>query len=839
MDGSNARLPPRPDRSPSVSRGACSSPADRARERAWTGGRRLNLPTEPAEKLTKRLPRTTHDEEPVINRRSQRDAGEPVSNPRLGVVIQVSLVVAWCALWGYRSVPLHVSPKLAIPALSSLAAGACWLRVVVRHRERLVWALFATGSSCYAAGWVILFHLSADQSMGLAGLNLSDSVSLLMYPTWLAALLLSTRARFRTRADRAGVDGAVVALAVGAVSLSVFAAIVPGAFRSSWIDAVYAAAYPIGSAVLLVTALTLLAVLRLRVRTVWSLLPVAFAVMFAGEALFARRAAAGGISFGTSLDMLYLAGPVLVSVAAWQAAGPAQRRQTTSSGTMLLTAVATLSALGVLVLRTPGTPALATGLAACAVVAAVVRTALFITQEQLLAVRTTEALTDPLTGLANRRALLDRLAGAASGTAEGSVEAACTLAIVDLERFKSVNESLGRGAGDELLRRLADRLSHAVPADALLARLGGDEFALLLPCTVAEAAVEAARLREVIGQPFDVNGHELRLGSSWGLTSTSAAAEGSESLRQADVALYAAKQDDQGVQLWTSDLDDAGRELLRLISDLRAALQEDDQLLVHLQPKCHPATGQILALEALVRWQHPVLGLIFPDRLLPAATAAGLLPELTLRVLDLALAGVVSLRAAGHDVPVAVNVTAPDLLDPRFASRVAQTLDRHHLTTASLRLEVTETVVLHNPAQVVRTLRLLSSIGIGLSLDDYGTGLASLTYLRDLPIDELKIDRSFVTHYLTDATSRIITDSTLELAHNLGLTVVAEGIEDRETGQALAQAGCDLLQGYWCGRPAAVHTLVALLEEAEAADAAPVPAPRRSAAPDVLVAVRD
>lgn len=743
-------------------------------------------------------------------RRQQRDTTTPrEAAATTAVRLRLLAISCWLGLALNTAMDL-VPAEVAITAVSAVAALCSWLRVLRVPTDRPAWAAFATGSSAYALGWVVLFFVTSGEGAGPGGLNLSDTVSLLLYPAWLSAVLVLGR-RPGVLPARALLDGAIIAASIVAAGLAVSAQLLPEAFGRGWTAVVYAAAYPIGSAVLVATALTLAAVSRTVLTPARFLQLLAFVVMFTGQVLFAARAADGPVAFGGALDLVYLAGPVLVAVAAWQPAVPWERRAGTGTP-LVLTTTSVLVALLVLVVPAAGTPVSATALAAVAVVGAVVRTALYVSREQALELRAEQALLDPLTGLPNRRALITEL--------DRPSPTGRTLLLLDLDRFKGVNDSLGHGAGDEVLRETAARLLAGLPEGSVVARLGGDEFAVLLDAAPdGVTGARASALRGRLQQAFLVDGHALSLGASVGFTGAPVGATqpSAEVLRRADIALYEAKRNGQGVAGWRPGLDDGARDRLLLIAELRHALNDGAGLVVHLQPQCDPRSGEVRALEALVRWMHPDRGLLLPGDFLSAADAGGLLPQLTQRVLDLALGDVAVLRARGYELPVAVNMSAPDLLDTRFASRVAAALDRHGLPTSCLRLEVTETVVLRDPARIIRTLRLLAGIGVGLSLDDYGTGLASLTYLRDLPIDELKIDRSFITPYLSDATSRAITDSTLDLAHQLGLTVVAEGIEDQDTADALADAGCDLLQGWALGVPATREQLLLNLDAAAAA----------------------
>ena len=440
-------------------------------------------------------------------------------------------------------------------------------------------------------------------------------------------------------------------------------------------------------------------------------------------------------------------------------------------------------------------PDLVVALAATSCVLGVARTVTFLRSEVAAAAELREALSDDLTGLWTRRALLRAVD---ERVAEG---VGCRIVLVDLTGVDQVNDTLGHAAGDALLVQVAQRL-RSVSGERLVARLVGDEFAVLDDDGSGGPDLVPALL-DVLASPVDLGVVSMTVpatagSAAWG--PGGAAVEAGELLRRARVALDTARRTPRPHLVYEPGLDEGALERLALASELQRALGSDE-IVVHQQLKVSCSTGQVHGVETLVRWQHPSRGLLAPVAFVAAAESAGLLPALTRRVLALALAQVGELRASHPDLQVAVNLGAPDLLDPDFVDHVQRTLAAHRLPASALRFEVTETVVMSDPAPVLRTLHRLRSLGIGISLDDYGTGLASLSYLRDLPVDELKIDRSFVSALTTDPTSALIVTSTIELAHGLGLTVVAEGIEDVRTLEALRVQDCDLVQGYLLGRP--------------------------------------
>ncbi|MGI5480486.1 putative bifunctional diguanylate cyclase/phosphodiesterase [Streptomyces lavendofoliae] len=409
--------------------------------------------------------------------------------------------------------------------------------------------------------------------------------------------------------------------------------------------------------------------------------------------------------------------------------------------------------------------------------------------------RAEEQLRDPLTGLPNRQWLLERTWSALEEAEGEGVRAA--LVLIDLDRFRSVNDTLGHLAGDRLLLQIADRLRLALPRGAEAARLGGDEFAVLLP--VADSTTSAQRvarqLAAELSSPLDLDGLTLVLEASAGVAVFPDHARDAEGLLQrADVAMYQAKRDRTGVEVYESKRDSNTPDRLGLLGDLRRALDAGDVEL-HYQPKVR-FDGHVAGLEALVRWVHPERGKVPPDEFIAIAESSGLMPHLTEYVLETALGQVAKWRAQGLYVPVAVNVSPRDVHTPGFAGAVAARLARHGVPPGALQLEITEHVLLEDPERAADTLAGLTGHGVKMSLDDFGTGYSSLVHLRRLPVSELKIDRSFVARLAVDNEDAEIVRCTVDLAHSLGLLVVAEGVEDDETWERLRDLGCDAVQGW-------------------------------------------
>ncbi|WP_330337668.1 putative bifunctional diguanylate cyclase/phosphodiesterase [Streptomyces sp. NBC_00557] len=409
--------------------------------------------------------------------------------------------------------------------------------------------------------------------------------------------------------------------------------------------------------------------------------------------------------------------------------------------------------------------------------------------------RAEEQLRDPLTGLPNRQWLLERIWTALDDAER--IDARSALMLIDLDRFRSVNDTLGHLAGDRLLLQIADRLRLALPRGAEAARLGGDEFAVLLP--VADSTTSATRIARglvaALSSPLDLDGLTLVLEASAGVAVFPDHALDAEGLlRRADVAMYQAKRDRTGVEVYESKRDSNTPDRLGLLGDLRRAL-DAHEVQLHYQPKVR-FDGQVAGLEALVRWVHPERGKVPPDEFIAIAESSGLMPHLTEYVLETALGQVAQWRAQGLRVPVAVNVSPRDVHTPGFAGSVAARLARHGVPAGALQLEITEHVLLEDPQRAADTLAALTGHGVKMSLDDFGTGYSSLVHLRRLPVSELKIDRSFVARLAVDAEDAEIVRCTVDLAHSLGLLVVAEGVEDDETWERLRDLRCDAVQGW-------------------------------------------
>ena len=442
-----------------------------------------------------------------------------------------------------------------------------------------------------------------------------------------------------------------------------------------------------------------------------------------------------------------------------------------------------------------------------------------------------QASHDAVTQLPSRTLFAERLDREMLGAQQRS--SPVSMLELDMDGFKEVNDMFGHGCGDLVLQEVARRVTGVVRPEDMVTRMGGDEYAVMLVGSDAAAAERtAARLADELAKPFDLGGASVDLEVSIGIATAKAGDDASTLMRNADTAMYHAKEQrlgraqyDEEHPMLTVGAHTGNR--LSLLGDLRRALQENE-IVLHYQPKVDLATGRMAGTEALARWQHPERGLLQPGTFIDMIDRTNLSRQFTSQMLDLALAQVGRWSEEGFEVPVSVNLARRCLFDPTLPDSVSRSLAEHAIPPRLLCLEITEMTLVSEPEQVVQSLHRLRALGVKVSLDDFGTGYSSLSYLKDLPVDELKIDRSFVRH-LTDDGSRaaILVRAAIELAHALGLSVVAEGVEDEETLEELGLLGCDLVQGFHVARPMPASELVRWLGRAGTRSPS-LPAERRS-----------
>lgn len=395
----------------------------------------------------------------------------------------------------------------------------------------------------------------------------------------------------------------------------------------------------------------------------------------------------------------------------------------------------------------------------------------------------------------------------------GSSGAQAALLLTDLDRFKEINDTLGHQFGDEVLGQLGPRLEQACSEPCtLVARLGGDEFAILLTERQTEKADEVARrVVEVLSQPCLVEGVEVRVSASVGIAYFPRDGGNShELLRAADVAMYRAKSLSVGVVEYDRSFDNYSPERLALAGELTQAIQQH-QLVLHYQPKVDIASGRAVGLEALVRWQHPRRGLLYPDAFIDLVEMSEAVHPFTQAVMELALGDRRRLQGLGYSQPVSINLSVRNLSDERCINDMKSLLAHYQLSAEDIDLELTETSLMHDPGSATALLRRFTAMGVGIAIDDYGTGYSSLAYLRQMPVSALKIDQAFVRDLASNEQNRHIVRSTIGLAHSLNLKVVAEGVEDADSLALLSEMGCDQAQGYYLSRPKPLDEVIAWL----------------------------
>jgi diguanylate cyclase (GGDEF)-like protein len=634
-----------------------------------------------------------------------------------------------------------------------------------------------------------------------------DAFYLAFYPIAYLALVLLLRKESSRMVPATWLDGAVAGL--GAAALCAAFAFHSAQHLAGGGGALALAtnlAYPIGDVLLLAMVVGGSAVLSGRRGGAWLLLAAGFAVIAVGDTLAVFQPAGAAHLVGIATGIAWPIALLAISLAAWVPAGPADVLAHQPAPGFVLPGIGAASALVILLVASlHPIDSVAIGLAAATLVVVGVRLGLSVSSlRRLTEERHRQAVTDHLTGLGNRRRLTSVLDLFFADQADPTTETRrLAFLFVDLNLFKEVNDSFGHPAGDQLLSQLGPRFQSCLTSADLLARIGGDEFAVLLVDADADrASVVAEQLSATLNDPFVLDMVSVRIGASIGIAITPEHATHAEQLiRCADLAMYRCKQAGSAYEIYDHDLD-TERDRTRLLEDLHTAISERG-LEVHYQPQIDLRDGTIHTFEALLRWPHPRLGNIPPLEFLPLAEEAGLMRPLTSLVLDQALAQCAEWRASGRNVSVSVNVSATNILDAGFTELVGSHLARHRIPPSALVLEITETTVISDFQRCKRVTGELAELGCVVSIDDFGAGFTSLPYLSRLAIGELKLDRTFLSDLTSDSTKDLaLLRATVQLAHALGLKVVAEGVEEPATLMLLTQLGCDLAQGYHIGRPA-------------------------------------
>ncbi len=411
-----------------------------------------------------------------------------------------------------------------------------------------------------------------------------------------------------------------------------------------------------------------------------------------------------------------------------------------------------------------------------------------------------QAMHDSLTGLPNRKALMISLEQ--NIKVSNREHKSMSFFMLDLNKFKEVNDTLGHHIGDQLLVQVGERIKSLLREVDLVARLGGDEFSIVLPGTKKkDAALVAHKINTALKKSFEVAEYSLHIGASIGITEYPSDGDSANILMQhADVAMYHCKHNKTEFSFYDMKRDSHSIEALALTQDLKQALKEKT-LTLYYQPKLQVSDQTPVGSEALLRWSHPVVGFVSPEHIIELAEGSGLIDELTLFIIDQGLADQKKLLKHYEYLQIAINLSVHNLKNEAFVTDVAKLIEKHEIDATTITFEITENAMMADPEKSINMMNNLTQLGVRLSVDDFGTGFSSLAYLKKLPVSELKIDRSFVNDIATDPSDKVIVQSTIELAHNLGLSVVAEGVEDDESLRLLKKMGCDVTQGYYFSKP--------------------------------------
>jgi diguanylate cyclase (GGDEF)-like protein len=568
-------------------------------------------------------------------------------------------------------------------------------------------------------------------------------------------------------------------------------------------------AYPVADLLLVMFLAGGLVIMGAGGRT-WGWLATGLLLFFFTDGLYVNEAANGTYESGDPIDIGWTLARMCFVGAALDTVRQAPAMRPGTTRLLFAPAFCSFASLALLYTATrTELPATAAALAVLAITAAIGRAVLAFRELAGLAESRREAATDDLTGLPNRRAFLRSLRDTAVTTRRSQTMA---VLLLDLDRFKDVNDSLGHATGDKLLRLVATRLASVLRPRDVFARLGGDEFAVIAAVDDAAGALTvAARLRKALEAPFEIGAAVLYVDASIGIALGPEQADGADELMQlADLAMYASKERGEDALIYDEERDGAGRHRLELVAQLREAISSD-QMFLEYQPKIVLATGRPIGVEALVRWRHPERGVLGPQHFVEIAESSGTMRALTGVVMDLALAQTRRWHDEGLGLTVAVNVSPSDLIDQSFPDHVEQRLAAHGVPSSALVVEITENHVMEDRPQATRVLERLRALGVGVAVDDFGTGYSSLAYLAELPLTEVKLDRAFIKPMLETRKASSIVESTVRLARALDLTVVAEGVEDRQTLDALEQIGCAQAQGFFIGRPTSADAIGAML----------------------------
>ena len=755
---------------------------------------------------------------------------------------------------GWVSQPaLEIADDLVLVVLS-VVATVFTLRAARSSvgRIRAAWMVMAVAIGAYAVGEIIWFYDDVVRQEPPFP-SIADGF-FLVFPLGACVALLLFRSRTsRESQGRVILDGLIMA---GSLVIVFWALILRRIYETGAAtqpEFALLLSYPVGDMVALTIAAVVLVSAKSGQRVTLTLLTLGLTCMALADGGYAYLTAQGEYVSGNIVDIGWVASLLLMTLAAavGRQAGFTELAADESPGwaSVWLPFTPLMIAMIVATAQLPGAmssgPLLPIGL--LLVITVLARQLLAVSENRrLLAGIADRAMHDPLTGLANRVLFQDRLTYAMENGHDGQ---SIGVLVLDLNHFKIVNDTLGHSAGDELLRAVAARIRDGVRSGGIVARLGGDEFAVLIHGSAERIGQVANLIVESFDTPFVIDDHELLIRPSAGLSISDAtgAQSSDELVNQADKAMYSGKRSEAvGVHLFTAETDLAdnfdhemferesrvraadGATAVRLLAELRDAIDRSELDLVY-QPKFDLLTTRMVGVEALLRWHHPERGVIGPDEFLPLVHRNGLMAAVTDFVVNRALDDVVGWKSLPVDLPVAVNLFAPSLADLELPARLTCALSDRGLDAAALTVEITESLFLDNLDHTHEVLECMRRTGIRIAIDDFGSGYSALSYLRDLSIDEVKLDREFIAPIIGDPRAAAVVRAVINLAHELGLSTVAEGVENAETASRLREYGCDVAQGYYLSPPLSVEELTASLEQCVTGDATrPQPASMRS-----------
>lgn len=763
----------------------------------------------------------------------------PQARPWLWIPIGLTVGLAiLLAVDSDRGLPVRTLDNAITLALSCFAAVSAWQAArSARGRARRSWTLMAAALAAYALGdltWLIRESALRTQPFP------SPADGFYLVFTILAVLAVLTMARYgmgstRHSKLRVALDGVTIALSAFLLAWIISLKDVYADHQGDRLTLVVATAYPVLDIVALGVTVSVLVRSDIRYRDVLTTVVAAFALTTIGDIGFAHAVVNGTYSTGSWLDVVWAAGLVCFAAAGQMA------RSTTMSNRRALTVPPNVSVwlpyVPFMIAGTIGPLVVMSGLERLIVpfitAAVCLRQAVAAWENRyLLSLAAERALRDPLTGLANRSLFQDRLAHALMLRERDNRSVA--VISLDLDDFKLVNDSLGHPVADSLLVSAGRRIVDCVRSGDTVARVGGDEFALLLEGDEVSSDLIAQRVAEAFTEPFVVDGHQILMHPSIGVAVAShdePDISAQTLIKRADMAMYTAKKS-RSSRVYTFDPDmtlpgpdadsiadspdrkpGAGAAKVQLLGELRRAIDAGELEMVY-QPKVALRTGRIIGVEALLRWPHPRLGLLYPGAFMSLVRQHGLMRPVSDLVVDKVLDAAAAWVAEGVRIPVAVNLFAPTLRDAQLPDRLLGALEKRGLTADMLTVEITEDLVVDDLGTVTDVLQQLRLCGIRVAIDDFGSGYSALSYLRDLPIDEIKLDRYFVAPVTEDPRAAAVVSAVIDLAHVLNIVVVAEGVEEPVTAHWLRDKQCDIAQGYYFGRPTDAARLPDLVDAA-------------------------